>query len=71
MKVISGMNFLTGLEVMRIWEKNGGSGQDFDRNRNYLFFFLVRSSKAELWVKRQVGRIASMKHFRSLAYIYF
>ena len=48
MKVISGMNFLTGLEVMKIREKNGGSGQDFDRNRNYLFFFLVRSSKAEL-----------------------
>lgn len=31
-----------GYENLR---KNGGSGQDFDRNRNYLFF-LLRSSKA-------------------------
>ena len=44
MKVISGMNSLRGLEVMRIWEKMEDQDKT-DRNRNYLFF-LLRSSKA-------------------------
>lgn len=49
MKVISGMNFLRGLEVMRIREKM----EDLDKTLIrtgiiFFFFFLVRSSKAEL-----------------------
>lgn len=48
MKVISGMNFLTGLEVMRIREKNGGIWTRLWIGTGIIFFFLVRSSKAEL-----------------------
>ena len=47
MKVISGMNFLRGLEVMRIREKM----EDLDKTligTGIILFFLVRSSKAEL-----------------------